>query len=107
MRSGDFTARYGGEEFVVLMSNTDLAGAAILAGRIRAAIRDAEFTVDGKTIQLTCSIGGSSMIPSGHDSKSLIKTADALLYRAKESGRDRALLDTPAGATGSSGTSAA
>lgn len=91
-RPGDLVARYGGEEFVMLLPNTDLAGAKRVADRFRsqveamrqphAASRAAEW--------LTVSVGFASV--PGTDSSnaaSLLAHADRMLYRAKKEGGNR------------------
>ncbi|MBI4844097.1 MAG: diguanylate cyclase [Nitrospirae bacterium] len=81
IRGADLASRYGGEEFMILLAETDLAGAAIVAEKIR---RSAE----AKT-EVTASLGVScysSDITSGEE---LIKKADAALYESKSSGRNR------------------
>jgi diguanylate cyclase (GGDEF)-like protein len=87
-RPHDVAARIGGEEFVVLMPETDLAGAGIVAERLREAIAGEGFQNGNETIKPTVSIGvtagdGNTAV---HD---LLKTADLALYDAKEGGRNR------------------
>jgi diguanylate cyclase (GGDEF)-like protein len=87
-RPHDIAARIGGEEFVLLMPETDLAGATILAERLREAIATSGLQIEGETIQPTVSIGvsagdGTTAI------RDLLKTADLALYDAKKGGRNR------------------
>jgi diguanylate cyclase (GGDEF)-like protein len=89
-RAGDIVARYGGEEFAVLLPDTDTAGAAGLAERIRAAI-DAQNIWHPATPRgrLTVSIGVATM--TGRDDgepSALVKAADGALYQAKRDGRN-------------------
>jgi diguanylate cyclase (GGDEF)-like protein len=92
-RAGDTVARYGGEEFAVLMPETDLPGAAVIAGRILAGIQQmsmpAEDGIDGI---LTLSIGYAAIVPTDEGrSEALVAAADAALYQAKHDGRNRAV----------------
>ncbi|MDR0326615.1 MAG: diguanylate cyclase [Oscillospiraceae bacterium] len=90
-RSGDFAARYGGEEFCVLLPNTDIEGALLIAEQIRKDVEDLIIPCsDGSTTKVTISIGAHSLIPTKEDSiPGLIEKADQALYAAKESGRNR------------------
>lgn len=96
-RPEDIVARYGGEEFVIMLPNTNISGAHLIAERIRQRIEKLRLNYRDKQVQFTISIGISSMIP-GLDSSTidLIASADQALYLAKERGRNRviALHDT-------------
>lgn len=91
-RPGDLVARYGGEEFVVLLTQTDGIGAAVVAQRIQErvaqlAIPHPDSAVSG---HVTLSVGVCSVRPAqGMDSHLLVAAADAALYRAKRHGRNR------------------
>ena len=88
-RSGDVVARYGGEEFAVILSNTDVQGAAIVAERIRKKVMETPLSWEGNVIPMTISVGVASLIPDmDNDLNSLIHAADQALYKAKESGRN-------------------
>jgi len=90
VRESDTIARYGGEEFVVLLRDTDLAGATIAAEKIRAAVERTVFEIGpNRTARMTASFGTASTSAHGNDRMLLMRTADAALYRAKESGRNR------------------
>jgi diguanylate cyclase (GGDEF)-like protein/PAS domain S-box-containing protein len=104
-RSGDVVARYGGEEFVVLLPNTDEAGAELIAQRVLRAVRDLkirhEANVDGL---VTISAGVASLAATELDGRpaTLVQNADRALYRAKDSGRNvvirlSAMMSGPAG----------
>ena len=90
-RSGDFAARYGGEEFCVLLPNTDIDGAVVIAEQIRKSIENLIIPcADGSTTKVTISIGAHSLIPTKDDTiPGLIEKADQALYDAKETGRNR------------------
>ena len=90
-RPGDFAARWGGEEFVVLLPNTDLAGAQNIAEKIRLNISKAVIPcVDSTETKVTVSIGVKTQLPGqGVSRENLLAEADKALYQAKESGRNR------------------
>jgi len=92
LRTEDLFGRLGGEEFAVLLRNTDLELAQILAERLRKSISQMVVTVDGASIKLTVSIGVSSFSPPS-DLDSLVKQADKALYKAKERGRNCVVLN--------------
>ena len=88
IRKSDICGRFGGEEFVILLPNTKLSGAMKLAERIRETIQNHTFDFNGKKINVTVSIGITSV--GVNDSyESLISRADEALYEAKEKGRNR------------------
>jgi two-component system chemotaxis family response regulator WspR len=89
-RPGDLPARYGGEEFAVLLPGASLAGARIVAERLRRAVEELSIAnADAPLGQLSVSIGVASLVPSlGDKNQSLIEAADAGLYAAKRSGRN-------------------
>lgn len=94
-RPADMTARYGGEEFAVIMPNTDLAGAQAVAERICGAVRDLAIphAASATAPHVTLSLGVAALVPdSGSSLESLIAAADAALYRAKDAGRNRAVV---------------
>ena len=84
-RREDVLARYGGEEFIIMMPNTDLQGAKIVAERIRQAMASYEFE---HLHQVTLSIGVAEKQPE-ESVEACIDRADQALYRAKEKGRNR------------------
>ncbi|MDT4845064.1 GGDEF: diguanylate cyclase (GGDEF) domain protein [compost metagenome] len=90
-RQGDLTCRLGGEEFVVVVLNTDRAGAMRLAERTRAAIEHSEVPGIGlnQSIRYTATIGVSDEFTSPHALDESLQQADAALYRGKTSGRNR------------------
>ena len=91
-RGFDFVARWGGEEFVVLLPNTDSTGALHVAEMIRREVENREIPcLHGEgTKKVTISIGVNTQIPSlDHSIASLISQADAALYRAKATGRNK------------------
>jgi len=89
-RPGDLPARYGGEEFAVLLPGASLAGARIVAERLRHAVEELCIAnADAPLGQVSVSIGLASLVPSlGGTAQSLIEAADEGLYAAKRSGRN-------------------
>ena len=87
-RDTDATFRFGGEEFVVVLNRTDREGARISAERIREQIADMNNRYSDQDIDVTASIGISTLQPK--DSiNSLFERADKALYEAKRQGRNR------------------
>ncbi|TPI23267.1 PleD family two-component system response regulator [Mesorhizobium sp. B4-1-1] len=91
VRGIDLACRFGGEEFVVVMPDTDGAVAEKVAERIRAEIAQAAFAIgnDGKMIEVTVSVGVSSVLKGTDSVAALMKRADLALYEAKSGGRNR------------------
>jgi len=89
VREVDLVARWGGDEFTLLLPKTGLAGAVLLAEKIRAAIGTVAFTLDTGSVKLTISVGVSAYPEHGSSGKELLAAADAAMYRAKAGGRDR------------------
>jgi len=90
-RGIDEPARYGGEEFAVALPETGLEGAVELAERIRARIESERIRgVNGTSpLRVTASVGAASMPVSAEHVQDLIAAADAALYQAKRSGKNR------------------
>jgi diguanylate cyclase (GGDEF)-like protein len=86
-RAGDFAGRYGGEEFVVLLPDTDKAGALELAEKLRLAV--SLLRVPGTERPLTTSCGVASYPADAQDPERLLRLADRALYAAKAAGRNR------------------
>jgi diguanylate cyclase (GGDEF)-like protein len=94
-RPADLVARYGGEEFAVILPHTTAAGALCLAKSIHQQVRQLRLAHPGSTVSqyVTLSLGVAGLIPcSGVTPAKLIAAADAALYEAKTTGRDRVIL---------------
>jgi diguanylate cyclase (GGDEF)-like protein len=90
VRREDVFARIGGEEFVLLLRDVDVRGATDCAERIRLMVERTQFASGGQSIPVTISLGVSTLkVPEHALPESLIHAADACLYRAKQSGRNR------------------
>jgi len=90
-RKTDLAVRYGGEEFAVLLPDTDINGAMDIAEQIRQSVMDKRIPHSGSPSgSVTVSLGCYSFVPSDRDSiQVFIERADAALYQAKKSGRNR------------------
>jgi two-component system cell cycle response regulator len=90
LREGDVLLRYGGEEFVIVLPGAGLEDLEQMSERVRRVVAETEITEAGQRIAVTISIGGSGL-PANDvtDPQELIGLADAAMYAAKETGRDR------------------
>jgi diguanylate cyclase (GGDEF)-like protein len=88
IRREDIFARVGGEEFAVIVPETTCEEAHAVAEKIRALVEASEMLFDTIVIPVTVSLGIASLAPED-DAEALYAKADALLYRAKQSGRNR------------------
>jgi len=95
IRGIDLACRYGGEEFVVVMPETDVAVAAIVAERIRRRIAGEPFAIRSGTaaLDVTISVGIAALSGVSDTPAAIIKRADQALYRAKRDGRNRVVAD--------------
>ena len=96
-RRADVVARYGGEEFVVLLYGAHRPEAAAFADQIRVRIEETPFGEPGSPDRVTVSGGVATLPDDAGSAEGLFEAADANLYRAKESGRNRVVADTTAG----------
>jgi two-component system, cell cycle response regulator len=94
IRGIDLACRYGGEEFVVVMPETDLGVATMVAERLRRRIAGEPFPIQqgARTVDVTISIGIAAL-GSKDTAAAVIKRADQALYRAKRDGRNRVVPD--------------
>jgi diguanylate cyclase (GGDEF)-like protein len=88
LRLGDLVCRFGGEEFLVILPDTPPAGALLVAERLRIGVA----VCPGLPETMTVSLGVASL-RTGEDIAGLLARADAALYRAKEAGRNRMVMD--------------
>ncbi|MBI6853074.1 diguanylate cyclase [Pseudomonas cichorii] len=90
-RPADLLARYGGEEFIVLLPDTDLAGASNVAENIRSAIFAEGIEHSGSPLNVVSISGGvvAARLAEGERYAANLSEADRLLYRAKSRGRNR------------------
>ena len=90
-RDTDVVARYGGEEFVLVMPETDAAGAKVIAERIRETVQATVFQTELGPLKVTMSLGISTCPDVSQDKAVLIERSDQCLYFAKEHGRNRSV----------------
>lgn len=88
VRDFDVVGRFGGEEFVIILKNTDLALAKVIAERIRAEVAGTPFHAKEFNIGVTISLG-VAMLRKGERLETLLERADAAMYQAKRDGRNR------------------
>jgi diguanylate cyclase (GGDEF)-like protein len=95
LRGSDFAGRSGGEEFIVMLPDTDRAGAMRVAEHLRQAMHS--LSLPGVTREVTASFGVASYPDDALDGETLMRLADRALYSAKQSGRDRVEATSSAG----------
>ncbi len=95
VRGIDLACRYGGEEFVVVMPDTDIGVATMVAERLRRRIASEPFPINqnSRTVQATISIGIAAMQSCEDEAAEIVRRADQALYRAKRDGRNRVVAD--------------
>ena len=96
LRTSDYLGRFGGEEFLIVLPETDVAGARRLAERVRRRVAAEAFPAVG---QVTVSLGVAERVAK-EDPDDLLRRADQTLYAAKAAGRNRVEV---AGGSGESG----
>jgi diguanylate cyclase (GGDEF)-like protein len=87
VRESDFLGRYGGEEFVALLPDTDRAGGALLAEKLRQAVADLE--IPDLDRRLSASFGVATLPGDAVNGEQLLRATDRALYAAKRAGRNR------------------
>ncbi len=99
LRPSDFAGRIGGEEFALILPDTAIEGAKMVAERLRNLTEREVVWFAGTHIRFTVSLGVAQYGPDGNTYGSVIETADTRMYRAKQAGRNRAVanddLSTP------------
>ena len=89
LRDTDLLARIGGEEFAILMPSTGLAGAALMAERLRLAVTEGPSLVGEHQLQLRFSAGVTQLKAKDQSIEDCLRRADEAMYKAKQAGRDR------------------
>ena len=89
VREQDITTRWGGEEFFILLPQTNLSGAVIVANKIRTSTQNHIFTE--KSLKITASFGVAQFCIENDDEKTIITRADELLYEAKRTGKNKVM----------------
>lgn len=89
-RMSDTLARFGGEEFAILLPDTELEGAMVVAERIRRLVAGHELVVGEHVVQVTVSVGVASLLPEdGDDADMLLNQVRMALQKAKQQGRNQ------------------
>ncbi|ALM84727.1 hypothetical protein ASB57_18645 [Bordetella sp. N] len=92
VRETDLVARFGGEEFVILLAGTPPGAVLALAERMRLSVQETPVMHGSSAIRITISLGVAMAGEDDPDIQSIIEGADRALYRAKQRGRNRAVL---------------
>jgi diguanylate cyclase len=92
IRPGDTVARYGGEEFLLLLPETDLGQAEALVARLQRELTRHFFLHKNERVLMTFSAGVTQWLP-GEEQSALISRADAALYRAKVTGKNKVMVE--------------
>ena len=93
LRNTDIAGRIGGEEFLLVLPETDMEGALLLANRLRAATGEFAFELASGPITVTCSLGVAQSCAEDRDGGALMARADGALYVAKRQGRNQVVAD--------------
>ena len=89
-RSADTLVRWGGDEFLLILPGTAMAGARVLADRVRVALASTPVELDEQTkLSVTASLGSGRPWTAGETPNDLVGRADEALYAAKVKGRNR------------------
>lgn len=94
-RAADIAGRIGGEEFILVLPHTRGDEAVTFAERLRKAIPGSAPRVEGRALNLTCSLGTAEVDAVDTSLMALVQRADAALYAAKKSGRNRTCSSAP------------
>jgi len=89
IRETDIFGRYGGDEFALLLPDTDIPAAQVIAQRIRDAVTRQPWQVDDSQVQVSISLGLAPAHKLHRSLEELLADADQALYKAKSNGRDR------------------
>ena len=89
VREQDINIRWGGEEFLILLPQTNLLGAIAVANKVKTSIEKHLFT--DKSLQITASFGVAQFINEDDNENTIISKADALLYEAKRTGKNKVM----------------
>jgi diguanylate cyclase (GGDEF)-like protein len=91
LRASDLFGRLGGEEFCIVLPHVDPGGAIAVAEKIRAAVSSEPISCDLDLVDVTISMGISSLSIVTKDIETMLAQADAAMYHAKQNGRDRCI----------------
>jgi diguanylate cyclase (GGDEF)-like protein len=89
LRPSDVFARYGGEEFILMLPETDITQAGVVAERLRVALRQTDFGDNPVMHGIGVSVGITGLRGPQDTLSAILERVDRALYRAKAGGRDR------------------
>lgn len=92
LRESDFLARYGGDEFIALLPQADQQHALEAGERIRQAVENTAFDMEGQQINSTVSIGIATFPSQANNANGLLRNADHALYQSKQAGRNKVMV---------------
>jgi diguanylate cyclase (GGDEF)-like protein len=95
LRGNDFLARFGGEEFIIILADTDINGAEVVAERLRRTIAELTLLVQENCLNITLSLGVGTLGEEEETFDQLLKRCDDALLEAKQSGRNCYRLSRP------------
>jgi len=93
VRAVDFAGRWGGEEFVMLITHVSGAHLRSIAEKLRALVEGSFLLVNDAKLQVTVSMGVTG-VTAGDTVETILKRADDLMYRAKNSGKNCVMMDS-------------
>lgn len=94
LRGSDVLGRIGGEEFSAFLSDTSIEGAAMLAEKLRSAVQSLDLAMIGaRKPVISASIGVAGQRKGDHSIADILRRADKAMYRAKNEGRNRVVVD--------------
>jgi len=93
VRQQDLAARFGGEEFLILLPDTEISGAELMAERVIQTLHASSLDYATTRINVTCSLGVTAWRGADDSLQDMLIRADSLLYQAKQQGRDRYVSD--------------
>jgi two-component system, cell cycle response regulator len=88
IRSCDYGFRYGGDEFIIVLPDTDIKGGQVVADRIRKAVEDARFLINGQEIRVTVSVGLAAFPDHAKTRDQIVQLADQAMYFGKRTSRN-------------------
>jgi len=92
-RAADVCCRYGGEEMCIILPETDLDEAVLLANKLCSRVRTHVFLgLENQSLSVTTSVGVTAYTPLFRDPTAMVQAADTALYQAKELGRNRVVV---------------
>ncbi|MCW9033608.1 MAG: GGDEF domain-containing protein [Rhodospirillales bacterium] len=94
IRTTDISGRIGGEEFAIILPETSLNSAHDLAERLRLSIEEIEIPLDNANLTFTASLGVVELMTEFPTLNETLNRADTALYKAKEQGRNRVVIET-------------